>query len=354
MLFNLRDLLYNTKINFPEEFALISLLARIFIKDHKNYMKQNVRLGYVKLCGIVGLCLNILLVVIKLIAGRLSDSMAITADAFNHISDAGSYLIAMLFMILAAKKPDKEHPYGHGRIEYMSSAVISALILTMAIELFRESFAKISAPVSVLANPAAVGIMVFSILLKAYMYAYSKSIGEKTDSPGLKAVALDSIADCITSTVVILSVLLSKPLGFNLDAFGGMAVSIFIGFTGLRLAKGTVSSLLGEQPEPELLEDINKVLESYPDMIMPHEILVHSYGPGRLFISLHVIMLVDEGKIDVFEIHDRIESAELSLREALGCEAIIHMDPIKKNEVRETSINKLIYEKKGSRLLYRE
>lgn len=328
---------------------MISLLAKIFIKDHKNYMEQSVRLAYVKLCGIVGLALNVLLVVTKLIAGRLSNSMAITADAFNHISDAGSYLIAMLFMILAAKKPDEEHPYGHGRVEYLSSAIISALILTMAVELFRESFEKISEPILASATPVAVGIMIFSILVKAYMYAYSKSIGEKTKSPGLKAVALDSITDCVTSTVVTLSVLLSKPLGINLDAIGGIAVSVFIGFTGLKLARETVSSLLGEKPEPELIEEIDRVLKNYPEMIMPHEIHVHSYGPGRLFISLHVIMLIDEDNINIFDMHDRIESAQLALRQALGCEAIIHMDPVKKDEVRETDIDSLINEKENSK-----
>lgn len=329
---------------------MISLLAKVFIKDHKNYMDQNVRLGYVKLSGFVGLALNILLVVTKLIAGRLSNSMAITADAFNHISDAGSYLIAMLFMILAAKKPDEEHPYGHGRIEYISSAIISVLILTMAVELFRESITKVSAPVLASANPIAVGIMVFSILVKAYMYAYSKSIGEKTQSPGLKAVALDSIVDCVTSSVVLFSVLLSKPLGVNLDAIGGVAVSIFIGFTGLKLAKETISSLLGEKPDPELIEEINTVLKDYPEMIMPHKIHVHSYGPGRLFISLHVIMPIDEEKVNIFEIHDRIENVQLDLRKALGCDAVIHMDPIKKDEVREKEIKNLINEKENKEL----
>ncbi len=326
---------------------MISLLAKIFIKDHKNYMDQNVRLGYVKLSGIVGLILNILLVITKLIAGRLSNSMAITADAFNHISDAGSFIIAMLFMILASKKPDEEHPYGHGRVEYISSAIISVLILTMAVELFKESVMKISAPVFATASPVVVGIMLFSILVKAYMYAYSKSVGEKTQSPGLKAVALDSITDCVTSTVVTLSVLLSKPLGINLDAIGGIAVSVFIGFTGLKLAKETISSLLGEKPDPELIEEIKAVLKNYPEMIMPHEIHVHSYGPGRLFISLHVIMLIDEDNVNVFEIHDRIESAQLDLRNALGCEAIIHMDPIREDEVREKNINNLINEKEN-------
>ena len=323
---------------------MIKLLAKIFIKDYENYMDQKVRLGYVKICGIVGLVLNVLLVVAKLAAGRMSNSIAITADAFNHISDAGSYLIAMLFMILAAKKPDEQHPFGHGRVEYISSAIISALIFAMAIELLKESVIKISSPVSVNASRSVIGIMLFSILIKAYMYAYSKSIGEKTQSPGLKAVALDSINDCITSTVVIISVLLSEPLGINLDAFGGIAVSLLIGFTGLKLAKETVSSLLGESPDPELIDKIERVLAAYPEMIMPHEIHVHNYGPGRLFISLHVIMLMDGDKADVFKIHDRIESAQLDLKSALGCEAIIHMDPIKKDGVLEKNIENLIRE----------
>ena len=316
---------------------MISILSKIFI-ENKNITDENKKRNiFGTLCGAMGIVLNIILFAIKYFAGIISGSIAVTADAFNNLSDAGSSVITLVGIRMASKKPDRDHPFGHGRMEYLSGLAVSVIIILVGVELFRSSVDKIMNPSEVDTSIVAIVILVISIAVKCYMFFYNRSIGKKINSAGMKATALDCIGDAVATGVVLVSTVISHFTQLQIDGWCGLLVSAFIVYAGIRSVKETVNPLLGMPPEKEFLEQIEAIVMSYDKIIGIHDLIVHDYGPGRIVVSLHAEV---DGKEDVFELHDMIDNAERKLCDELGCIAVIHMDPVETdnevtNEIKE-------------------
>ncbi len=306
-----------------EEYAVITLLARFFIKHQED--EARTRRAYGVLCGTVGICLNVLLFAGKFFAGLLSGSIAITADAFNNLSDAGSSFVTLLGFYLAGQKADAGHPFGHGRIEYLSGLVVSVLILLMGVELGKSSLDKILHPAPVEFSPLVVAILCASIAVKLYMYGYNRRLGRKLDSPAMEATALDSLSDSAATSAVLVATLVGHFTDLMIDGWCGLLVAAFILWSGISAAKETLDPLLGMPPTAELVERIRFLVLAHKTIIGIHDLIVHDYGPGRMMISLHAEVSASG---DVMALHDEIDNVETELREKLGCEAVIHMDPI--------------------------
>lgn len=304
---------------------MIALLSRWLIRDHQNMTDPLVRRAYGQLCGIVGIALNVLLFAGKLFAGTLSGSIAITADAFNNLSDAGSSVVTLLGFRLAGRKPDPEHPFGHGRMEYISGLVVAALILLMGVELAKSSFQKILHPEAVEFSVMAVVILIASIGVKLYMSVYNRRIGKKINSAAMVATGIDSLSDTISTAAVLIAMLVGKFSGLMIDGWVGMLVAIFILYSACRAAMETLNPLLGQAPEEEFVQSIEELVMSHDEVCGIHDLVVHDYGPGRVMLSLHAEVPASG---DILELHDVIDGIEMELREKLDCEAVIHMDPI--------------------------
>ena len=308
---------------------MIEFLAKIFIKDHKNTSDARVRHGYGVLCGAVGVALNIILFAIKCFAGIISGSVAITADAFNNLSDAGSSIVTMVGFKMAGQRPDPEHPFGHGRIEYVTGLVVSMIIIVMGFELLKSSIEKIIHPqLPVLTAPVAI-ILVASIIVKLYMFLYNKKTGEAISSSAMKATALDSFTDSIATLVVLACALIGYYFGLTVDGWCGLAVSLFVLYAGISSAKDTMDPLLGSKPSKEYVDAIERFVTSYDEVIGIHDLVVHDYGPGRSMISLHAEVAADR---DILDVHDTIDNIERRINEKLGCQCVIHMDPVVVND----------------------
>lgn len=303
---------------------MISLLSKIFIKEEGEITEQ-IRKTYGTLCSIVGICLNFFLFGIKYFAGTISGSIAITADAFNNLSDAGSSFITLIGFWYAGKKPDLEHPFGHGRLEYISGFVVSMAVLLMGGELAKSSVEKIIHPQEIDTSNLAMAILVISIAIKIYMAFYNKKIGKRIGSTAMEATSLDSFSDTIATTVVLFCMVVMRVTGANIDGICGILVAIFILYAGYSAAKETMSPLLGKVPEPEFVEQIEQIVMTHEGILGIHDLIVHDYGPGRVMISLHAEV---PGNGDIFVLHDKIDMIERELKNKLGCEAVIHMDPI--------------------------
>lgn len=310
---------------------MIKLLSRIFIKDYKNYDSPAVRSSYGVLCGGFGIFLNILLFIGKFLAGTLAKSVSITADAFNNLADAGSSIITLLGFRLARQKPDTKHPFGHGRIEYIAGLLVSAAIILMGFELAKSSISKIISPEPIEFSVLTAAILVCSILVKLYMVFYNKSIGKKIKSATLGATALDSCSDCIATSVVLVSSLIAHFFKINIDGYCGVLVAAFVIYSGIRALQETITPLLGQAPDREFIERIQKLIEEFPEITGIHDLIVHDYGPGRLMISLHAEMPVYEDS-DIFAMHDIIDNAERLLSKELECLVTIHLDPTRSND----------------------
>ena len=304
---------------------MISLLSKIFISDNKNYSDNTIRKKYGILCGCFGIFLNIILFIAKFIAGTISYSVAMIADAFNNLSDAASSIVQILGFKLSSKKPDPEHPFGHGRIEYISGLIISFLILLMGFELLKSSIESFFAPKQISVNLISIIIMICSILIKFYMYYYNHSIAKKINSVTMEATAKDSLSDTISTIVVIISVIASKYTTFPVDAIAGLIVGLFILKAGYESAKDTIEPLLGNSPTKEFVEEIEKELLYHKPILAMHDLVVHDYGPGRRMISLHAEV---PGNRDIFELHDVIDNAEVNIAKKFNCSVVIHMDPV--------------------------
>ncbi len=308
---------------------MISLLAKRFIKDCNNMKSPHVRHCYGMLCGIVGIVLNILLFAGKFLAGTISHSIAITADAINNLSDAGSSFITLAGFKLASQKPDPDHPYGHGRIEYLSGLFVSLLIILMAVELLKTSFNKIVNPTETAISPLVMIILAVSILVKLYMSLYNRNIGNKIDSAALLATAADSRGDMISTLLVLISSAISYFSGIQIDGYCGLLVGLFILYSGFNAAKDTIDPLLGKAPDKEYVEKIEEIVTSHDLILGIHDMMIHDYGPGRVVVSLHAEVPSDG---DILEMHDLIDHIEHDLSEMCNCEAVIHMDPISVND----------------------
>ncbi len=304
---------------------MIRLLSRWLIPDRDNVTSPAVRRAYGTLCGAVGIALNLLLFAGKLFAGRLSGSIAVTADAFNNLSDAGSSAVTLLGFRLAGKKPDTDHPFGHGRIEYISGLLVAGLILLMGVELAKSSFDKILHPEPVAFSALAAAIMAASVCVKLYMWLYNRAVGRKIKSAAMEATATDSLSDTIATSAVLLAMLVGKWTGLAVDGYVGLVVALFILFSAYKAAKETLSPLLGQAPDPELVQEIRDITLANDTVQGVHDLVVHDYGPGRMMISLHAEVPAHG---DIMAMHDVIDNVEKELMERLHCHAVIHMDPI--------------------------
>ncbi len=290
--------------------------------------EQRTRFG--SLCGFLGIVLNLFLFAGKLFVGIATGAISAVADAFNNLTDAASSVITLLGFRLAGQKPDSDHPFGHGRFEYISGLIVSLLILLVGFELGKSSFSKILEPELVTFSLISAIILIISVLIKLYMAFYNRSVGKKIDSTAMIATSADSLCDAVATSAVLACMLISYFTDLQIDAYCGLAVSAFILFSGFRSAKETISPLLGQPPTEELVSDIERIVKSFPIICGIHDLVVHDYGPGRLMVSLHAEVPVGG---DLLEIHDVIDNAEKKLNEELGCEAVIHMDPIQKGDV---------------------
>ena len=304
---------------------MITFLASLFIKDSKNYKEPSVRQAYGVLSGAVGIGLNILLFFGKWLAGTISGSIAIIADAFNNLSDAGSSIITLIGFRLSGQEPDPEHPFGHGRMEYISGLLVSVAILVMGFELIGSSIGKLRSPEPIESSALVFGILIASILVKLYMFFYNHSLSKKIESAAMKATSVDSLSDTVATTLVLIATLISKYTGLLLDGWFGILVGLFILYTGGSTLKETIDILLGQPPKQEFIDEVKEIVLGHSMVHGVHDLIVHDYGPGRVMISLHAEVDVNG---DIQDIHEQIDHIEHELQEKLHCSATIHMDPI--------------------------
>lgn len=307
---------------------MVRKIAMAFVpKDGTEVEKRSI---YGMVCGFVGIFFNIILFVGKLLAGIITSSISITADALNNLSDAGSSIVTLAGFKLAAQKPDSKHPYGHGRIEYLAGLAVAAVILIMGFELFRDSIGKVLRPHDTEFSYVVIFILLASILVKCYMAYYNYSIGKEIDSAAVRAAAMDSMSDCIATGAVLVTTVLNHLYGWQLDGYCGILVSLFIMYSGIQAARDSVDPLLGIEPDEEFLQQIEDISLSFDENIVGiHDLMVHDYGPGRKIISLHAEVPADSNMI---QIHDVIDNLEKKLSKDLGCMATIHMDPVAVND----------------------
>lgn len=291
---------------------MVTLLAKLFIKKTDDIKNPSVRQAYGILCGAVGIFLNLCLFAGKFAAGSVSNSIAITADAFNNLSDAGSSIITLIGFKMAGQKPDPHHPFGHGRIEYISGLLVSVIILLMGAELLKSSFAKILQPEMPDFSPAAIMILPASILVKCYMFLYNRQLSKKLDSAAMAATAADSLSDTVATSAVLAATLIGHYANIAIDGWCGMLVGLFICYAGYTAARDTISPLLGQAPDPEFVNQINDIVMSHEEILGIHDLIVHNYGPGRILISLHAEVPADG---NFLALHDKIDIIEHELRD---------------------------------------
>lgn len=308
----------------------MNFLVRRFIKNYQDTKDANVRTSIGKLSGIVGIFSNLFLFVIKFVIGTIVHSVSIQADGVNNLTDAGSNIISILSFHLANKPADKDHPFGHERTETIASLFVGILILVLGFETAKESISKVIHPGSIDFRIASVIILLISIIVKFWMYAYNKKFSKTYDSSLLEATALDSISDVCGTTAVLVSTLLSPVLHFNLDGYMGIVVSGIILYGAYGLLRDMINSLIGEAPDPELVHNIVDMIMAHPAILGVHDMMLHNYGPNKIFASAHVE--VDSSK-DIFETHDHIDNIEREVKENMNIDLVLHMDPVKVNDL---------------------
>ncbi len=319
---------------------MIRFLASVFIKN-KDMRSEETRRKYGLLCGAVGIFLNLILFALKIFVGTLTGSVAVTADAVNNISDAGSSVVTMVGFRLAGKKPDPEHPFGHGRIEYISGLIVAMLIFVMGFELLSSSVDAITDPKPTELSVASVVILAISVVIKLYMFFYNRAIGKKIGSAAMVATASDSIGDAIATLAVLVSLAVMHFTDWMIDGYIGILVACFILFAGYRAAKETIEPLLGMRPEKELVDELEQLILSYKPITGMHDLILHDYGPGRRFLSLHAEVPMDE---DILFVHDVIDNVEIEIFNRYGIETVIHMDPINTRDPRLNEIKGTVLE----------
>ena len=307
----------------------MNFLVRRFIKNYQDTKDANVRTSIGKLSGIVGIFSNLFLFVIKFVIGTVVHSVSIQADGVNNLTDAGSNIISILSFHLANKPADKDHPFGHERTETIASLFVGILILVLGFETAKEGISKVIHPGSIDFRIASVIILLISIIVKFWMYAYNKKLSKTYDSSLLEATALDSISDVCGTTAVLVSTLLSPVLHFNLDGYMGIVVSGIILYGAYGLLRDMINSLIGEAPDPELVHNIVDMIMAHPAILGVHDMMLHNYGPNKIFASAHVE--VDSSK-DIFETHDHIDNIEREVKENMNIDLVLHMDPVKVND----------------------
>lgn len=304
---------------------MTKLLIKLFVKDSRNVSDPAVRQRYAMLAGITGIVLNLLLFAGKLTTGILAASVAVIADAFNNVSDAGSSVITIIGFRLAGKHEDKEHPLGHGRLEYVSAFIVDMLIILVGAELLKSSVEKIISPSLPAVSTATIVLLVVAVLVKLWLFFFYRKIGNLIDSAAVKSTSIDSISDTVATSLVLISTLVARFANVGIDGWAGILVAGFILFTGIKAAKETIDLLLGTPPEPAFIQELKDFVKNYPEVVGVHDLMVHDYGPGRKIISFHAEVPSDS---DINYAHDVIDCIERDMHEKFGCIVTIHLDPI--------------------------
>ena len=304
---------------------MVDFLVRKFISRPDDWEDPDIRQRYGLLTGGVGIFLNLLLSLGKFLAGLLTGSIAITADAFNNLSDAGSSVVTLVGFQMAAKKADDDHPFGHGRMEYISGLIVAGAILLVGVELAKSSVEKILHPEDIALSWVSVGILCAAILVKLWMFYFNRTLGRRIDSAAMCATAADSLSDAVATAAVLAGTLVNRFAHVNIDGWVGLAVAVFILRSGWGAAKDTINPLLGESPDPELVKQLRELVLSHPQVVGMHDLIIHDYGPGRRLCSFHAEVPQDA---DILDAHDAIDHIEREIKEKFGIETTVHMDPI--------------------------
>lgn len=318
---------------------MTGLLLKLFVRNSDQVEDPSVRSAYGKLAGLVGIICNVLLFAGKLLAGLISGSVSVMADAVNNLSDASSSVVTLLGFKLAEKPADSDHPFGHARIEYLSGLVVAVMILLIGVELVKSSVDKILHPEVVAFTWLTAGILVASILVKLWMAAFSRTLGKKIDSSTLEATAADSRNDVISTAAVLAAGLVGKFTDWSIDGYAGLAVALFILYSGVSLIKETVDPLLGAATDPELVQEIGNEILSYDKIMGIHDLVVHDYGPGRRFASVHVEM---DSREDPLACHDLIDDIERDFAQKHNLQLVIHYDPVVTDDEELNRMRKLV------------
>lgn len=305
------------------------LLIKLFVRDYENTEDPKVRESYGKFAGVVGIISNLFLCIMKILIGVFSGSIAIIADGINNMADASSSIITLVGFRLASKPEDEDHPYGHARIEYLTGLFVSILIIVLGVQLFKTSLEKIFNPDTLEFSYITIITLVIAIAVKLWQSLFNISIGKKINSLTLIATGADSRNDVIATSAVLVSVLVVKFTGLQIDGYMGCLVALFIIWSGIQLVRDTISPLLGEAPDDDLVKAITETVKKEPGILGIHDLMVHNYGPGKIFASIHVEVDADG---DLMKSHDMIDNIERIVKESLRIEFVIHMDPVKTND----------------------
>ena len=318
---------------------MTQLFCRLFVKDRENLSSPAVRRAYGTMVSAVGIVANMLLSAFKLLAGVLSGSIAIMADAVNNLSDAASQVISLISFKISAKPADRDHPFGHARMEYVTSMIVSFLILMVGVELLKESVHQIIEPTEVLFSNLTLIILAVSVAVKLWLAYFNRKIGKKLHSSVMCATAVDSLSDAASTGAVLVSGILARMTGLRTDAYMGIVVAILIFVAGIRILNDTKNSILGSAPDPEVVDAIVALAQEYPEVLGVHDMVVHNYGPGNTIASFHAEV---DGSEDVFLTHDVIDTVEKRIWSELGIRATVHMDPIVTDDERVTALRAVV------------
>ena len=317
---------------------MTELLSRLFVKNHQDAQNPAVRTAYGTMVSITGIILNLLLFTAKFVVGSLFGAISIVGDAVNNLSDAGTQIISLISFRIAAKPADREHPFGHARIEYVTSMIVSFLVMLVGFELLKSSIAQIFSPELPDSSPIAIIVLIGSMLCKLWLGLFNRTIGKRIDSSVMRATAADSLSDVFATGAVLVATVLPMiftNMKWNPDAYMGVIVAALIIVAGFRILNESKNAILGEAPSEEIVKQITDVVEKYEGALGIHDMVVHNYGPGRIIASLHIEV---DGSVNVFETHDMIDTIEQELREICGIQATIHMDPIVTNDEQVTAL----------------
>lgn len=317
---------------------MTNMLIKFFIKNNEETNNPSVREKYGMLSGGVGIFCNILLFIGKLSVGLISASISIMADAFNNLSDAASSVVTLVGFKMAGRPADDQHPFGHGRIEYISGLIISTVVMMMGLEFVKSSIEKIINPASIEIGIYSIIILLMSILLKLWMSIFNKKIGDRINSSTIKAISMDSLADVAATATALIGAIISYMCGVYVDGYAGVLVALFIIYTGFTTARETLSPLLGQAPDKEFVDKIEKKVLSYDNIVGVHDLIVHNYGFNNSLVSLHAEVPCD---INILKIHETIDTVERDIKKDFNCDIVIHMDPIATDD---NAVNSVKYE----------
>ena len=318
---------------------MTEFIFKLFVKGYDGSESAEMRRKCGSAVAVIGMVMNMLLAAIKLFAGIISGAISITADALNNLSDAGSQVVSLISFRISSKPADRDHPFGHARIEYVASMIVSFLVLTVGFELFSESVGKIFTPLPVDYSVLVLVILGISILGKLWLYFFGRTAAKKLKSECLRATAADSLSDAAATLAVLAAGIISRLTGFNADAYMGIAVAVLIFIAGIKILNDTKNSILGSAPEPEVVEGIAKVAKEYPEILGIHDMVVHNYGPGNTIASFHAEV---DGSANVFYTHDAIDNLEKRLYQEMGVRATVHMDPIVTDDERVSELRERV------------